>query len=542
MRNKKWLALSGVALLATAACGGGEDATDSSDGSSSSDAKKEITLVSATDLPQLDPTLTTDSTSIIVTNNVFEGLYRLDKNNQPVPGIAEDVEISEDGLTYTFKLRDANWSDGSPVTAEDFVYSWKRALNPETGAEYAYILQDLKNANKILAGEEELDTLGAKALDEKTLEVQLEAPAPYFLGLTGFPTYMPQKQEFVEEQGESFASAVDKTLYNGPYVLDSWQDNEGWVYKKNPDYWDAENVKMETINVKVVKEVATGVNLFESGEVDYTLLSSEFVPQFQDSDEFKTRADARINFLRFNQKNESLQNVNIREALAKGFDKQSVTDVILTDGSQPANYIVAKDFTFTEDGADFREKYPDLQSYNVDEAKAAWEKGLAELGVETIELEFLSRDEEAFKKVNEYIKGELEKNLPGLTLNIKQQPFKNFLELEGAGDYDVSAAGWGPDYQDPMTYLDMWVTDGPFNRMAYSNDEYDKLIQGAKQEADQMKRWEAMQEAERILLEDDFAIAPIYQKGEAYLERSNIENMYRHPFGADASFKWLDVN
>lgn len=450
MRNKKWLALSGVALLATAACGGGEESSSSSEGSSSGDAKKEITLVSATDLPQLDPTLTTDSTSIIVTNNVFEGLYRLDENNQPTPGIAEDVDVSEDGLTYTFKLRDANWSDGSPITADDFVYSWKRALNPETGAEYAYILQDLKNANSILAGEADVNDLGVKAVDEKTLEVTLEAPAPYFLGLTGFPTYMPQKQEFVEEQGEAFATAVDKTLYNGPYVLESWQDNTGWVYKKNPDYWDADNVKMETINVKVVKDVSTGVNLFESGEADYTLLSSEFVPQFQDSEEFKTRADARINFLRFNQKNEALQNVNIREALAKGFDKQGVTDVILTDGSQPANFIVAKDFTYTSDGADFREKYPDLLSYNVDEAKAAWEKGLSELGVETIELEFLSRDEEAFKKVNEFIKGELEKNLPGLTLNIKQQPFKNFLELEGAGDYDVSAAGWGPDYQDPM--------------------------------------------------------------------------------------------
>ena len=373
MRNKKWLALSGVALLATAACSTGDDSS-SSEGSSSSDTKKEITMVSATDLPQLDPTLTTDSTSVIVTNNVFEGLYRLDENNQPTPGIAEDVEISEDGLTYTFKLRDANWSDGSPITAEDFVYSWKRALNPETGAEYAYILQDLKNANKILAGEMSLDDLGAEAIDEKTLEVQLEAPAPYFLGLTGFPTYMPQKQEYVEEQGEEFATSVDKTLYNGPYVLSEWQDNAGWVYKKNPEYWDAENVKMDTINVKVVKDVSTGVNLFESGEADYTLLSSEFVPQFEDSDEFKTRADARINFLRFNQKNEALQNVNIREALAKGFDKQSVTDVILTDGSQPANYIVAKDFTFTEDGADFREKYPDLLNYNVDEAKAAWEK------------------------------------------------------------------------------------------------------------------------------------------------------------------------
>ncbi len=532
--------LSSIALLAVAACGQGND--ENTSGSDSKNKKKEVTLVSTTDVPQLDPTKTTDSTSIIVTNNVFEGLYRLDGDNKPTPGIAESVEVSKDKKTYTFKLRkDAKWSDGSAVTADDFIYAWKRALNPKTAAEYAYILQDLKNANKIMAGDAELDELGVKKIDDQTLEVQLEAPAPYFLGLTSFPTYLPLKQSFVEDKGDKFATSVDTMVFNGPFVLDKWQANAGWTYKKNPDYWDKANVKMDQINVKVVKEISTGVNLFEAKEVDFAPITSEFVSQYEKSEDYKTRPDARINFLRFNQKNKALKNKNIRKALALGFEKQGITDVILNDGSKPANFIVAKDFTFTPDGEDFRAKYPDLQSYDADAAKKAWDAGLKELGVKTVELSMLSRDEDAFKKVSEYLKGDLEKHLPGLTINIKQQPFKNFLDLESKGEYDISAAGWGPDYQDPMTFLDMWLTGGSFNRMEYSNKKFDDLIKGAKQQADEAKRWSDMQEAEKILLTDDYAIAPIYQKGEAYLQRTNIDKLYRHPFGADMSFKWMEI-
>lgn len=272
--------------------------------------------------------------------------------------------------TYTFKLRkDAKWSDGSAVTADDFIYAWKRALDPKTAAEYAYILQDLKNANKIMSGDAELDELGVKKVDEQTLEVQLEAPAPYFLGLTSFPTYLPLKQSFVEDKGDKFATSVDTMVFNGPFVLDKWQANAGWTYKKNPDYWDKANVKMDKIDVKVVKEISTGVNLFEAKEVDFAPITSEFVSQYEKSDDYKTRPDARINFLRFNQKNKALKNKNIRKALALGFEKQGITDVILNDGSKPANFIVAKDFTFTPDGEDFRAKYPDLQSYDADAAK-----------------------------------------------------------------------------------------------------------------------------------------------------------------------------
>ncbi len=532
--------LSSIALLAVAACGQGND--ENTSGSDSKNKKKEVTLVSTTDVPQLDPTKTTDSTSIIVTNNVFEGLYRLDGDNKPTPGIAESVEVSKDKKTYTFKLRkDAKWSDGSAVTADDFIYAWKRALDPKTAAEYAYILQDLKNANKIMAGDAELDELGVKKIDDQTLEVQLEAPAPYFLGLTSFPTYLPLKQSFVEDKGDKFATSVDTMVFNGPFVLDKWQANAGWTYKKNPDYWDKANVKMDQINVKVVKEISTGVNLFEAKEVDFAPITSEFVSQYEKTEDYKTRPDARINFLRFNQKNKALKNKNIRKALALGFEKQGITDVILNDGSKPANFIVAKDFTFTPDGEDFRAKYPDLQSYDADAAKKAWDAGLKELGVKTVELSMLSRDEDAFKKVSEYLKGDLEKHLPGLTINIKQQPFKNFLDLESKGEYDISAAGWGPDYQDPMTFLDMWLTGGSFNRMEYSNKKFDDLIKGAKQQADEAKRWSDMQEAEKILLTDDYAIAPIYQKGEAYLQRTNIDKLYRHPFGADMSFKWMEI-
>jgi len=320
--------LSSIALLAVAACGQGND--ENTSGSDSKNKKKEVTLVSTTDVPQLDPTKTTDSTSIIVTNNVFEGLYRLDGDNKPTPGIAESVEVSEDKKTYTFKLRkDAKWSDGSAVTADDFIYAWKRALDPKTAAEYAYILQDLKNANKIMAGDAELDELGVKKVDDQTLEVQLEAPAPYFLGLTSFPTYLPLKQSFVEDKGDKFATSVDTMVFNGPFVLDKWQANAGWTYKKNPDYWDKANVKMDKIDVKVVKEISTGVNLFEAKEVDFAPITSEFVSQYEKSDDYKTRPDARINFLRFNQKNKALKNKNIRKALALGFEKQGITDVIL---------------------------------------------------------------------------------------------------------------------------------------------------------------------------------------------------------------------
>lgn len=265
---KKKLSLFLVLLLAVttflAACGGNNDTAKDKDGSANKpDEKKEqvLNLLETQEIPTLDPALATDEVSFIVLNNVMEGLYRLGKDNKPVPGVAESYEVSQDGKVYTFKLRkDAKWSNGDPVTAHDFVFAWRRVLDPKTASEYAYIMYDIKNAEEINQGKLPVDQLGVKALDDYTLQVELKNPVPYFVSLTVFSSFMPQNEKFVKSQGEKYGLEANTTLYNGPFVLSEWKHEQGWTYKKNPNYWDKDNVKLETINVKVVKDTATAVN------------------------------------------------------------------------------------------------------------------------------------------------------------------------------------------------------------------------------------------------------------------------------------------
>ncbi|WP_070119765.1 peptide ABC transporter substrate-binding protein [Bacillus marinisedimentorum] len=565
---KKKLSIFFVLVLALsmflAACGGGnEGATNENEGNENEssenatggegeggeakpDEEQVLNLLESAEIPSMDPITATDQVSFIVMNNVFEGLYRLGPDNKPVPGVAKDYE--KDGTKYTFTLNEnAKWSDGSQVTAQDFEYAWKRALSPDTLAEYAYIMGDLKNANKIMDEESDLygkvEELGVKAVDEKTLEVELENDVPYFLGLTSFGTFMPLKKDYVEEQGKNYALEADTMLYNGPFVLSEWNHEQNWKYEKNDQYWDKEAVKLDEINVNVIKDTATAVNLFETGKTDRAALSAEYVDQYKDTENYVTTPDAAVYFLRLNQKNEALANVDIRKAISMGWDKKGLTDVILNNGSTPADYLVPKDFVSGPDGEDFRAENGDMLSHDADKAKEHFEKGLEALGQDSLELELLNYDSENSKKVGEYLKNQLEKNLPGLTVSIKAQPFKQKLDLETKGDYDFSFAGWGPDYQDPMTFIDMFVTDGAHNQMAYSNEEYDKLVEEAKTDLSDLEaRWDKLQEAERILLEEDAAIAPMYQRGNAHLMKTYVKDWVKHPFGGDYSFKWTYIS
>lgn len=559
MKRKKlsiFFALVLAMSMFLAACGGDKASTPSGDKKEGGDsgagageeklaAEQVLNILDSSEIPTMDPTKATDQVSFIVMNNVFEGLYRLDKDNKPTPGVAESYEATPDGKKYTFKLRqDAKWSDGSPVTAHDFVYSWQRAHAPETLSDYVYIMADIKNSVAITTEGDPLygkvDQLGVKAVDDYTFEVELENPIPYFLSLTSFGTFMPQKKEFVEAQGDKYGLEANTVLYNGPFVLADWKHEEGWQYKKNDQYWDKDTVKLTEINVKVIKDVATGVNLYETGKVHRVGLSAEFVENFKDSPEYLTQPDTAVYFLRLNQtKNKALANVDIRKALNMAWDKQGMTDVIMNNGSFPADFLVPKDFTFSPNGEDFRAKYKGFNGYDTAKAKEHWEKGLAALGTDKLTIELLNYDSDSAKKVGEYLKDQLEKNLPGLTINIKQQPFKQKLALEDEGDYDISFAGWGPDYMDPMTFVDMFVTDGSHNQMGYSNPKFDELVKSAKTDlSDLNKRWENLQEAERILLEEDAAIAPMYQRGSAFLMQPTVKNWYKHPFGGDYSWKW----
>ncbi|KOP84159.1 peptide ABC transporter substrate-binding protein [Cytobacillus solani] len=535
-----------------AGCYGGESKKSTSEekpNSSVDDNSSEqvLNLVEGGELPTLDTLGLFDALSSRTMNNIFEGLYRLDESHAPIPGMAESHELSEDGKVYTFHIRsDVKWSNGTPVTAKDFEYAWKKAINPETLSTYSYLFNDIKNAAAIQDSENSLfgkvEEFGIKAIDDHTFQVELDHPVPYFLSLITYPVFFPQNKEFAESQGDKYALEVENLIYNGPFVLDSWEHEVGWVYKKNPDYWDADTVKLDTINVKVVKEAATRVNLYDTGKIDLTEITSEFIDQYASTPDYSTLLKPEVFFIRMNQNNKYLANVNIRKAIDMGWDKKAAAESLLNNGSVPATYLVPKDFAFDESGKDFRAKYQGFNEEGVEKAKEYWEKGLKELGVEKMELEFLSYDSEERKRVSEYFKNQLETNLPGLTITINQQPNKQKLELESSMQYDLTYSGWGPDFQDPITFIDLYLSDGSYNWSNYVNENFDRLVMEAKMNpTDTAKRWENMQEAERILIEEDAAISPMYQSGLAQLKKPYVKGYIAHPFGVFASYKWTYI-
>ncbi|CDQ18424.1 oligopeptide transport system substrate-binding protein [Halobacillus karajensis] len=559
MRKHLIVLLALMFALFLAACSGGDSETSTDSGEENTEetseessegeasGNQEITVTAKSEIPSMDPSLITDSVGFQWAGETYEGLYRLDENGQLADGMAESSEVSEDGLTWTFKLRDAEWSNGDPVTAHDFVYAWRRAVDPEVGSEYGpYFLGGIiKNAQAISDGEAELEELGATAKDDKTLVVELEKPVPYFKSMTVFITFMPLNQDFVEEHGDKFATEAEYTLSNGPFHMTEWNHGEGWTVEKSDSYWDADTVQLETINAKVIKEVSTGVNLYESGEIDQTELNAEFVDQYRSNEAFNVAEKPYLYFFKFNQdNNEALANADVRKAISYAIDRQSLVDVILNDGSVPAEGYVPSNFVSMPDSdEDFRDAQGPLVEYNVEKAQEHWQKGLEALGKDSVEIELLGDDTGTSKDVLAYYKNQLEENLEGLTIKLMEVPFKERVRRDNSSEFEMEAATWGPDYVDPNTYLNMYLTGGQNNNMGYSSEEYDALIEQANGEyaQDPDKRFETFMEAEKLLLEEDMAVAPIYQDAKAQLFRPSIKGVFTTSTGPEFEFKWAHV-
>ena len=520
-----------------AACGFG----DSEAGNTGAKGNKQVlNLLESSELPTMDTTQADDSASFVAMNQVFEGLYRVGPDNKPIPGVAKKVQKNEDGTVLTFFLNEkARWSDGSPVTAHDFVFAWKKALNPKTLSPYAYLMKPIKNAEAIITEDNPLfgkiDDLGVKAVDNKTLQVELEIPVPYFIGLTAFPTFYPQKQEFVEEKGEDYALYSDKMLYNGPFIMSNW-NTSGWTFKKNQEYWDMDAVKLEQIRYKVIKDVSTETNLFETGQVDRAVLSAEMVDLYKDHPDFKTYSEPTMWYLKFNVDRIPLEQ---RKAMQRAINKEDFVNTLLNNGSIAADYYFPAGFvTHPTTGKDFRTKHGNIVPYSTEKAQKYWKAA----GSPAVTWELLINDRDEMKQIAEFIKGQLESNLPGLTININVQPFKQRLALDDAIDYDIQLWGWSPDYQDPLTYMDLWVTNGGNNKTNYSNRAYDKIIHDAMTNLDELDtRFESLQDAELILLEQDAVLAPLYQRGRALLQKHYVKGLIVHPFGPEYSFKWAYI-
>ncbi len=545
------LLLTLMMTFVLAACSGGESTSSNSSGeeenSSESDVKQEVTITAKSEIASMDPSLITDTVSFQWAGETLEGLFRLDKDGNLSPGIAKDSSVSEDGLTWTFNLReDAKWANGDPVTAHDFVYSWQRAVDPATGSEYGpYFLGGVvKNATAISEGEMDPSELGAVAVDDHTLEVHLEKPVPYFKNMTVFITFMPLNQDYVEKHGDKFGTEAKFTLANGPFKMTEWNHGEGWTLVKNESYWDADAVKLQKLEGKVIKEISTGVNLYQSGQIDQAELNAEFVDQYSTSEDFRVAEQPYLYFFKFNQANEVLANVDARKAISLAIDRQALVDVILNDGSIVAEGYVPSNFVNKPDtDKGFREVQGSLVESNEAKAKEHWAKALEALGKEEVTLEILGDDTGTSQNAMAYYKDQLETKLEGLTIELVQVPFKERVRRGQESEFEILAATWGPDYVDPNTYLNMYLTDGQNNNMNFSSEEYDALIAKANGEYAQQpqKRFETFLEAERLLLEEYAAVAPIYQDAKAMLFRPSIKNVFATATGPEFEFKWAYV-
>ncbi|MFQ3543888.1 peptide ABC transporter substrate-binding protein [Halobacillus rhizosphaerae] len=558
MKKTNWLLLVLALVLSMflAACSGGGDSSSSDDSNSgddnsssdaSGDSKQVLNIMDTAEIPTMDASLATDTVAFQWLGSTTDGLYRLGKDAKAEPGIAKSNDVSDDGLTWTFHLRDdAKWSNGDPVTANDFVYAWQRAVNPDTGSEYGPYMMGgvIKNAEAIANGDKPVDELGVEAKDDTTFVVTLEKPIPYFKSLTTFGTFLPLNKKFVEEKGDKYALEADTLLSNGPFKITEWNHGEGWTLEKNEDYWDAENVKLKKINVKVVKDTATGVNLYETGQVDRTNLSAEFVDQYRSSDDYKIKEEPTLFYLKINQTaNDILGNVKARKAMQMVIDRKSMVDVILNNGSIPAVGDVPKNFVKDpESGDDFRDVNGDLVTYDVDKAKKLWNEAKKEVGKDSFEIEYLGGDTETAKNMDAYIKDQLEQ-LDGLTIKVTSVPFKERLKRDTAMDYQLQNSGWGPDYIDPNTFLNMWVTDGGNNMTGYSSEKYDNLIKQANDEyaLEPEKRFQNFLKAEKMLIQDDAVLVPLYQRALAQLWKPYVKDVQVNPMGADYSYKYAYI-
>lgn len=540
--KKKFGVLIIIAGMLLTACSGSSSSKKSSEKKTDEQTDQVISVASGGELSTLDSAHYTDVYSSDMIGQVVEGLYRMNKNNDPELALAAaEPTVSDDGLVYTFKLKDAKWTNGDPVVAGDFVYAFQNVVDPSYGSSSSNQMDIFKNGRKIREGQASLEDFGVKALDDQTLELTLEYPAPYLAQVLVGTPFMPKNEKFAKDKGEAYGTSTDNFVGNGPFVISGWDGNtEEWKLTKNKEYWDQKNVKLDTINVQVVKEIGTGTNLFDAGELDYTQLADTYALQYKDSPEANFVPKAMVGYLSPNQKREVTGNVNVRKAILQAIDKETFAKDILGDGSTAINGFVPKDFAKDpETGEDFRKESGDYLPYNLEAAQKSWETAKKELGKEEIELELLSADSALAKKTVEYVQGQLQQNLPGLKIKVKSVPLQNRLDLQTAGNFDLVFGTWTPDYADPINFLEFYDSKSGLNTAGYNNAAYDQGLNDARITLanEPKKRWDKMISLEKMLVEDDAAVLPLYQGAIGYLKSDKLKELQVFPFGRTVSYR-----
>lgn len=500
----------------------------------------EITINIASEPPQLFTVTTTDTTSFTVIRHVIENLVSLDQNDKVAPGVATDWTVSDDGLVYTFNLRqDMKWSNGEPVTANDFVFAWKSLLTPSFAADYAYFGYIFKNGQAYNEGTVGAEELGFKALSDYQLEVTLENPASYFLDTLAFGVFAPLNEKAYNEFGEAYGTDADKMAFNGAYKISSWEHESKLVLEKNPDYYNAANIEIEKINMVMINDANAAMNAFKAGEVDVIGVNGEQSAMMKaEGYPVTTYDDGSVWYLEYNLNDPYLANANLRKALTYAIDKQTFVDAILKNSSKPAVSFTAPAINGLNDKF-ANEVGALIPALDVAKAKEFYDLALQELGVDSIELTMISDDSDTAIDNAAFVQEQLRTNL-GLEITVESMPFKSRLERMSNKDFSIVFAGWGPDYNDPMTYLDMFETGNGNNHTSYTSAAYDELLDKVRAELDPATRMGYLVELEKLLMED-MPIGPVYWRSRDYIMSGKIDSGVLRTAFQDMNYKFAKL-
>ncbi|MEX1380704.1 peptide ABC transporter substrate-binding protein [Lactobacillus delbrueckii subsp. bulgaricus] len=520
------VAVSGAFLLA--ACS--KTATKSAKPVSSSGYEKSINWMTTSELESLDPAKADDTASEEQIANTYEGLYRLGENSETVPGVAIKSTTSKDSLTWTFYLRkDAKWSNGDPVTAEDFVYAWRRQVDPKTASSQVNNYEGIKNAIKISEGKKKPSSLGVKAEGKYKLVVTFEKKIPYFKVVTAI-SLKPLDSKAVKKYGKRYGTKSAYAVYNGPFKSVGWTgSNLTWKLAKNPYYWDKKAVKLETINYSVQKTPSTDYNLYQTGKLDAAILDTQAAKSMKGKKGYRVLTLGNTTYLCYNYKKKKIfRNANLRRAISMAINRKQLLSTIGTYNTQ------AKTFSATNvvlDGKNFAQEAECANSsvnkyveYDLKSARSYFKKALKELGVKKVSFTLMADDDDSYKKQTEFIQSALTEAFGGkMTVSVNNLPKTTRVSRQIANNFDVVLGGLTSDFPDPYHFLAYMQSGQTYNFGKWSNKEYDKAVK-ASLTMDKTKRRKALLKAEKILIDQE-AISPLYHMGQAWMIRPNIKNL-----------------
>ncbi|WP_211654995.1 peptide ABC transporter substrate-binding protein [Planococcus alpniumensis] len=534
---KKWLVLFLMAMFVfvLAACTASEDAGEDTsagsgeEGSGDSGGEKTLFMNNAEEPTSFDPSIGFNAVSWSALNNLMEGLTRLDESSQPVEATAGSIDVSEDGLTYTFNIReDANWSNGEPVTAGDFVFAWQHMLDPETASPAAFLAYFIEGAEAYNNGEGPVEDVAISAEDDKTFVVKLTEPTEAFLNIITNPSFFPIHEATATENPDWHTEA-DSFVGNGPFTLASWSHDEDFVFEKNEEYWDAENVNLDKVHWAMVNDPNTEYQMYEAGELDVSSVPAEMSEQLQDSPELGVMDQAGTYFYRYNVEEEPFTNKKVRQAFAYAVNQDDIVQYVTKNGEKPAYGFVSYGFE-GPNGQEFRDEAGELVKFDADKAKQLLEEGMEEEGWDELPPVTISYStSESHQNIAETLQDQFKTALD-VDVELQNVEASVFLTDQKEFKYQLSRSSFLHDYADPVNALESFITDSSMNRTQWSNEEFDQLIAEAKAETDSEVRWEKLIEAEKILM-DEMPIFPIHFYNQVQLQKEGVEGILRHPVG-----------